>query len=150
MQSVLVKVTLRADEDVLEEPPEMLAELQPVEQLHGECGLVERVHVTDTVRAVTTPAQPYRHETCRQQYHIREYRHQRVINDTESPLHNRVASFLPVLLQRVLAMADVILVTNRVEHLVRKGVGQDEYQGEGKTDAQQAEQTALTNRSELF
>lgn len=64
MKRELVEAALAADEDVLEESPELFPELNGVVHLHGQCGLVEGPDVADAIGAVAVPAQPCGHETC--------------------------------------------------------------------------------------
>jgi hypothetical protein len=95
VQRVLEEVPLRTDEHVAEEPAEVLPELQDVEHLHLEGRLHHsRNRLRHRVRR-PPPAQPRRHEHRLLQNQERPQRTPQVVETRVSPLHQRIAPFLP-------------------------------------------------------
>lgn len=62
MQSILIKVTLRPNKNMLEKSPKMFSKLNSIINLHCVCGLIEWIDISNTIRAVATTAQPCWHE----------------------------------------------------------------------------------------
>lgn len=108
VQCVLIKVALGPDEHVLEEPSQMLSELDSVEYLHAPGGLLEGINVTDAVSAVPVPPQPGGHERGVQQNQVGTQGSQTIVNDRKDPLNYRITSFLPNLLIRISCVTNII------------------------------------------
>ena len=73
VECIFVKVSLGADENVLEESPQMFAELDDVENLHRGVRLLESDYVSGYVCAVPVPTQPCGHKSRRQDDHKSGY-----------------------------------------------------------------------------
>jgi hypothetical protein len=108
VQGVLVVVALGADEGVAEEPAEVLAELQEVEALEFETGLVEIGIIVDEAESAATAAQPPGHEAALPQQEISPDGAGQVVEFGEGPLGEGVASLLAPLHVGVLGLVDVV------------------------------------------
>ena len=137
VEGVFIEVTLWADEYVLEEAAEVFAELNAVVYFHSQSSLVKRLDISQTVSTVPVATQPCGHVACWQQNKVSEYRRDGIIKYRETPLDNRITPLFPCLLHRVLDMAYIVLLTERVEHLMRHHVGEHEHKGEWQSDEHQ-------------
>jgi predicted dinucleotide-utilizing enzyme len=115
VESVLIKVTFRADKDVLEESAEMFSKLNAVVNFHCQGGFIKGLDILEAVSAVAVSSQECRHEAARQEDKVSKNGRQCVVNDGKSPLDNCVASFFPLLFCWVLDMADIVFVAKGIK-----------------------------------
>lgn len=110
MQSVLIKVSLGSDENVMEKSANVFPELNHVENLHGEVGFIKAADVSSNVGTVPVSSQPGGHETRVLENEICRDGGGCVVYERVGPLDQSVTSLLTGFLCLVSLVAEVIFI----------------------------------------